>query len=75
MLGGLLLAASIILIIVFFSLINKESPEKKQQRQQRERTVYDLNRNATDLEAYQEHQRDLTELSDLRSKVLEVLKP
>jgi len=70
MLGGILLVAFLVFNALIMVVLTKGSSEKKNLRER----IEDLNRQIIDLETYQEHQSDLSELSALKSRALEILK-
>jgi len=69
-LGGILLAAFLIPNVLIMVIITKGSSEKNNLRER----IEDLNRKAIDLETHKELQSIISELSGLKSRVLEILK-
>jgi len=70
MLGSLLLTAFIVPNVLIMMVLVKGSSKKKNLRER----IENLNSQIRDLETYQEHQTDISELSALKSRALEILK-
>jgi len=68
-LGDILLAAFLVPNVLIMVVLIKGSSKKKDQREK----IEDLHKKTIDLKTYQEHQSDISELSDIKSKVLEIL--
>jgi len=69
-LGDILLAAFLVPNVLIMVVLTKGSSKKKDLRER----IEDLTRQIKDLETYQEHQSVISELSDLKSKALEILR-